>query len=148
MKICSTCGVGKEHSEFQIRRASKDGLTASCKFCLSIREAARIDQPKRIAARLAVAMARRSDPDKKAIDEARGRDWAQRNRQKRAAHIIVGNAVRDGLLKKALECERCGGNDQIEAHHEDYAKPLDVVWLCALCHGQRHREINAERRMG
>jgi hypothetical protein len=27
------------------------------------------------------------------------------------------------------------------AHHEDYDKPLEVVWLCQPCHKQRHKEI-------
>jgi hypothetical protein len=27
------------------------------------------------------------------------------------------------------------------AHHEDYDRPLDVMWLCQPCHKQRHKEL-------
>ena len=35
MKTCSRCGQEKDHAEFRVRMASKDGLTAACKKCLS-----------------------------------------------------------------------------------------------------------------
>jgi hypothetical protein len=60
-------------------------------------------------------------------DEERGR--------RRKASTAVGNALRDGRLKK-MECWVCGGPAQ--GHHPDYDSPLDVVWLCPKHHKEAH----------
>ena len=36
-----------------------------------------------------------------------------------------------------LPCSVCG-ETKVEAHHEDYSKPKDVVWLCRKHHRDRH----------
>ena len=36
-------------------------------------------------------------------------------------------------------CENCGALE-VEAHHDDYDKPLEVRWLCRHDHRQLHRE--------
>jgi hypothetical protein len=46
----------------------------------------------------------------------------------------VSNAVRDGRLDRPNRCSRCNEKGRIEGHHEDYSKPLEVIWLCTLCH--------------
>lgn len=64
--------------------------------------------------------------------------WRERNPEKRAAHVIVGNALRCGKLQRQ-PCEGCGG-ENVHAHHDDYSKPLEVRWLCPACHAQHHKE--------
>lgn len=45
-------------------------------------------------------------------------------------------ALRKGLLVR-LACQHCG-SERSQAHHEDYDKPLDVLWLCQSCHFKHH----------
>jgi len=90
------------------------------------------DRPKRLAAAAAIAAAN-PEPSRRAKAA-----WVERNPDKRRAHVIVNNAVRDGRLFKPEACEECGerpGRRRLHAHHEDYERPLDVRWLCTACHG-------------
>lgn len=66
--------------------------------------------------------------------------WKAQNPSKRAAHVIVGNAVRDGKIIKPDCCQVCGSKTRIHGHHHDYTKPLDVVWVCPPCHAKIHKE--------
>ena len=58
------------------------------------------------------------------------------------AHHLVTCAIRNGVLKPepCLVCHRpCGrGKKKTHAHHENYGKPLEVVWLCSSCHRKVH----------
>lgn len=139
-KACSTCGVEKSLDQFQVRRASKDGLTASCKSCLRARDAARY--PKEAERRAARHAEYVKTPSGRDARSRAVRVWQERHPLRRAAHIALGNAVRDGRVKP-LPCFVCG--KESEAHHPDYSRPLDVVWLCPAHHKQAHalaREAN------
>lgn len=50
-------------------------------------------------------------------------------------------AARKGKIKKS-PCEVCGSL-VVEAHHDDYSKPLDVRWLCRTHHMRLHRPLAA-----
>lgn len=68
-----------------------------------------------------------------------------KNRHKTRAHGLVKKALASGELIRQ-PCERCGATEWVEAHHEDYSKPLDVVWLCSSCHKQRHVELRKQEQ--
>ena len=40
-----------------------------------------------------------------------------------------------------IECERCGSDKDLQRHHPDYSKSLEVVVLCRACHFKEHREV-------
>jgi hypothetical protein len=52
----------------------------------------------------------------------------------------VQHALRDGRLSRQ-PCWVCG--EKAVAHHADYDRPLDVVWLCQAHHKQTHALINS-----
>ena len=52
----------------------------------------------------------------------------------RRAHSAVYRAIQKSLLIRSPVCEVCGAQCKTEGHHEDYNKPLQVVWLCPRCH--------------
>lgn len=62
------------------------------------------------------------------------------------AHGLVEKAVMRGRLTRPLTCESCGasgvfvdGRTAIQAHHDDYNKPMSVRWLCQPCHHEWHK---------
>lgn len=40
--------------------------------------------------------------------------------------------------KKQAVCCDCHRIGNMNAHHEDYRKPDEVIWVCDQCHGKRH----------
>ena len=69
-----------------------------------------------------------------------GENWRLNNLVKRAANVIIGNYVRDGKIIKPALCSECGKGGRIHGHHDDYAFPLVVRWLCPSCHSKWHKE--------
>jgi hypothetical protein len=55
--------------------------------------------------------------------------------QKTIAREILNRAVKSGKIAKPERCESCGKIKKLTAHHPDYSRPLEVVWLCYECHG-------------
>lgn len=70
------------------------------------------------------------------INYARQRE---KHPEKIAARQAVLIALRAGKIKKE-PCTKCG-NAKVQAHHQDYATPLSVVWLCDPCHRAEHGKI-------
>ena len=67
-------------------------------------------------------------------------EFKKKNPLKVACHKFVCAALKEGIINKALVCCECQIECKAEAHHEDYTKPLDVIWLCHRCHMKRHRK--------
>jgi hypothetical protein len=62
--------------------------------------------------------------------------YREANKVKLAAHRKVKAALVNGELVRAA-CEVCG-NHKSHGHHDDYAKPLTVRWLCSVHHAEWH----------
>ncbi len=72
----------------------------------------------------------------KRCEESR-KNFGHYSSTKRKARDKVRSAVYQGKIKR-LPCEKCGDPNS-EAHHEDYSKPLEVVFLCKKHHNELHR---------
>lgn len=139
-KTCTGCGDTKTIDEFYTNNAK-------CKVCVRERVARhRMQNAEKIKKydrergslphrREAVKAYAQTDAGRAARRRA-SKAYYDRNPEKRAAHVKVGNAIRDGrLVKQPCRC----GEIKVEAHHDDYSKPLDVTWLCTACHVAAHR---------
>lgn len=74
------------------------------------------------------------------------REYAQHIREETGyAHDKVYYAIKTGKITKK-PCEVCGSMSA-EAHHCDYNKPLDVMWLCKKCHTEWHKN-NKPKHLG
>jgi len=73
--------------------------------------------------------------------------YRKEHKEKARAHDKVKYAVSQGQLIRSKVCEVCKCASKTHAHHEDYSKPYDVIWMCPTCHISYHRnhEFHAER---
>ena len=68
-------------------------------------------------------------------------------RKRQRVHSQVQVALNKGTLKKSDVCMLCGSDQNIEAHHPDYGKPLEVIWMFKSCHGITWRKRKQMRMM-
>lgn len=131
MKKCFQCKESKPLDQFYSNPSMKDGRVNKCKECT-------------------IAGVKRNREENleyyRAYDRRRGnrqpagyqREYRKKYPNKAKAHRKVAYAIRKGNLFSE-PCAECGSEDT-HAHHDDYAKPLNVRWLCAAHHRQWHVE--------
>jgi len=94
---------------------------------------------------------RRPDIDKKWKSENRekmngyNKDWRKRNPEKTSAKNIIDQRIHRGTMDKPRQCPVCGLGGQIDGHHRDYSKPLEVFWCCQQCHRIIHKQAPVVR---
>ena len=164
-KVCKKCGVEKPLSEYGMHRRTVDGKKGSCKKCLLIESNKwrsenrdRVNERKRITRQTPDQKKKRLEyrrrPEVKAKDKKYSQsdkareaakkqrvNWGKKYPIKAWAHNEVAKLRNTGKLI-TYPCIICG-NEKAEGHHEDYSRPLDLVWYCLPHHRERHREIKA-----
>lgn len=144
-KKCSKCKNIKLLSEFHRHASYRDGLQYNCKECRREYAKADVGKPSKIkyaakyaksdAGKLSQARYRKSDAGKLSYAK-----YNAANPIKRKAQNALTHAVESGKITRSLVCEECPSTRRIEAHHNDYALPLEVRWLCSICHMAWHKE--------
>jgi len=131
-KQCFGCLVSKPRNEFYRHARMADGLLGKCKTCLRADSAAR--RWGNIDAVRAFDRSRQRPP----VNRESQRAFYARHPLARRCHLRVQRALKAGVLTKQ-PCSVCG-SPKSEAHHPDYRRPLDVIWLCCSHHRQWHRD--------
>jgi hypothetical protein len=62
--------------------------------------------------------------------------------EKVVARSKVRQAVKTGKLIPLEECELCGSEINIQAHHPDHSRPFLLLYLCPDCHQQADDDID------
>jgi hypothetical protein len=64
-------------------------------------------------------------------------EFTHLEKKKHRAVSLANRYQQIGKLKPR-PCFNCGGFKNLEKHHKDYNKPLDVLWVCRQCHRDLH----------
>lgn len=146
-KTCSKCGEVKPLDSFIKNKTCRDGRAGVCKVCQNTYSRSWSAKPINKEQKAITS----KEYNKTHRDElAANARWYYKNHrekcilrqvskpyEKRLATWTVKDAIKVGRLTRPIRC-LCGSSRNIEAHHVDYSKPLDVEWLCSVCHKARH----------
>lgn len=135
-KKCFKCGEEKPLSEFYVHKMMKDGYLNKCKEC-AIKDVRlrRIEHPEILAE---YEKKRLGNDERRAYVREHAKRWQEKYPERKKAHQTLQNALRDKKISKPDSCEVCGCKKKLHAHHYDYSKALEVVWVCVKCHRQLH----------
>ena len=132
-KTCRQCNRDLSINQFYTHPMMADGHLNKCKDCVK----RRVNKHRSLNVEEARAYDRarfRTEARRQYIYETTKR-LQEKYPDKYKARVAVGNALRDGrLVRQPCWC----GKLKTEAHHTDYAKPLDVIWLCTEHHNATH----------
>lgn len=147
MKTCSRCKEEKSLSLYRKNKSKVDGYDYMCKKCRN-----RYDREWRKGKgkvkyytyhRKYESTSKYKNKKKKyrrkpeVMERQRVRvkeDYKKYPEKMKARHLA-------SRLSSPTNCERCKKkNKKLHKHHYDYSKPLDVIFLCTICHGFVHRK--------
>ena len=140
VKECFKCHEVKPLEEFYKHGRMADGHLGKCKTCTKRDVIA--NRSDNVLYYRAYDVKRMKTPKGLARLNRACKRYRKANPRKYAAHSLLNSAINcHRVFRKP--CEKCGA-DKSHAHHENYDKPLEVVWLCAVCHSKRHKEMKAQ----
>jgi hypothetical protein len=122
---CVECHKGAMRARYQAKRHE-----------IAAYDQRRATLPHRVAARAAY---------KATLSAERIAEYQRRSKAKQPEKVqargIMYRALKAGRITRPDHCETCREVKPLHGHHDDYAAPLDVRWLCTTCHRQAHEQI-------
>lgn len=134
---CNECRKFFPRSGFYTNKRMACGIHSACKSChIQIAMKSRDPENTRKIRRESAARVRLHDPERfRKRERARVRPVDEKVLARRALSV----AVRSGKVMRPEACQKCRKVGRITGHHKNYAKALQVQWLCYLCHAGVHR---------
>jgi nucleoside 2-deoxyribosyltransferase len=127
--LCKTCGLVKPNGDFY-----KSALGGSQRMCIDCYRDYYLNNQQQ---KITDARKNRLNNIEYIRKYDRNRGNKIRKTKEHLCRMKTIESVRLGKLKKS-PCKMCN-KLIVEAHHEDYNKPLKVVWLCHKHHMELHR---------
>jgi hypothetical protein len=150
-KRCTRCGTVKGLEGFYARKDGKYGRTPHCKECFDKDTNTRIaNDPIKVRVRKQKyhAANRESAKQRKRISHIKNHglvlmrmsDYRRLHPERGYAVRTLNNAILQGKITRPDMCMNCNAIGMVDGHHDNYDKPLEVIWLCRSCHLILHRE--------
>lgn len=150
-KQCTCCKIEKQTKEFYKKKGGQYGVHAECKKCLKEKNKIyRKNNPEKIRIRDSIYSSRLKEQYGNSCQRTLVRlsersligfeRYAEKKMQLLAGSLL-NYAVRIKIIKKPEKCSNCHKEREIQEHHSDYSKPLEVVWVCVECHAKLHTRM-------
>lgn len=130
IKPCRKCGVEAEHYT---------SIPTCCKECWKDR--VRANRSEKAEQYRAFDRKRNQTPKRKELFIKKQIRMRAANPFMGKSHLAINRAIKKGTLIRPDHCSRCMVQCEAQGHHDDHSKPLEVMWLCPICHAQRHVEL-------
>lgn len=155
LRTCKQCAQTRPLSEFPLKK-NRSGTVTPRHTCIECRKAQekqwshqaylrlRDEAPEKYQDRLAANRKRHREHYETRYKTAKLEyNKTRRPKELPIAHVKVKRALASGALIRPAQCSQCAKEVRVEAHHDDYNKPLEVRWLCRPCHSEAHRIYRA-----
>ena len=146
-ETCFKCKSNKPIVEFHKCKRNKTGLQSYCIECMRTVNRGYNKNPtpeRRKKNRACQKRLKESGwikryfqrPEVKKRQAAKQREYARNPllRMRHEARWQVSRKIKTGELVRPKTCSSCKERGDIQSHHPDYYKPLDILWLCRKCH--------------
>jgi hypothetical protein len=124
-RICNICKRNMDIEFFERKPEKPLGRGYRCKPC--------VNEKRRTEGRFGAEYQRqwriRNLGVHRSYEAVRKGKWTE----KEISRKITQLALKMGIMIRPDTCQSCGRKD-VQVHHPDYMKPLDVQWLCRTCH--------------
>ena len=132
-KKCFKCSKTKDVSDFYKHREMADRHLGKCKECT--KKDSTEHRNKNIERIREYDKQRSKLPHRKILASKIQKKYRKQHPLRGRANLKLSRAAKAGKINKLSKCELCGTKERrICGHHSDYSEPLNVVWVCYICH--------------